>query len=282
MPISRTAGGTLVFVRIIDRGTGTPVVLVPGIQGRWEWMEPAVAALARRCRVITFSLADEPTSGARFDEGTGFDCYVRQIGDAMDRAGVQEATICGISYGGLIAAMFAARHPDRTTAVVLASAIPPSWRADRRVNFLMRAPRLLSPLFAIGSLRLLPEMIAAQHGVLPGVWFGIRHVATVMRHIFSPVLMARRVRLLEPLDLEPEIRRVDRPALVITGEPALDRVVPVALTREYLRLWPHAMAATIDRTGHLGPITRPDDFAELVVAHASQATSGTEQRRRIG
>jgi pimeloyl-ACP methyl ester carboxylesterase len=269
-------------VKLIDRGSGTPVVLVPGIQGRWEWTGPAVDALARRCRVVTFSLADEPTSGARFDERAGFDAYLQQVSDAMDQAGVREATICGISYGGLIAAAFAARHPERTTAVAIASAIPPSWRPDRRVRFLMRAPRLLSPLFAVGSLRLLPEMIAARHGVLPGVWFGIRHVATVLRHIFSPVLMARRVRLLERLNLEPEIGRVDRPALVITGEPALDRVVPVATTREYLRLWPHAVAATIERTGHLGAITRPDEFAELVAVHASRAMGGTEQRRRIG
>ena len=48
---------------MIDRGSGTPVVLVPGIQGRWEWMRPAVDALAARCRVLTFSLCDEPTSG---------------------------------------------------------------------------------------------------------------------------------------------------------------------------------------------------------------------------
>ena len=48
---------------MIDRGTGTPVVMMPGIQGRWEWLGPAVDALAERCRVITFSLCDEPTSG---------------------------------------------------------------------------------------------------------------------------------------------------------------------------------------------------------------------------
>ena len=29
-----------------DRGAGPPLVLVPGIQGRWEWMAPAVDALA--------------------------------------------------------------------------------------------------------------------------------------------------------------------------------------------------------------------------------------------
>ena len=44
-------------MNIVDLGSGVPVVMVPGIQGRWEWMKPAVDALAERCRVVTFSLA---------------------------------------------------------------------------------------------------------------------------------------------------------------------------------------------------------------------------------
>src|SRR5262245_32509192 len=160
-------------MNIVDRGSGTPVVLVPGIQGRWEWMQPAVDALAARCRVITFSLADEPTCGASFDDRSGFDCYVQQIVDALDSVGVKSAIVCGISYGGLIAATFAARHPDRTRAVVVASAIPPSWKPDARVQFLMRAPRLLSPLFCINSLRLFPEMVAAKESLGPALMFAI-------------------------------------------------------------------------------------------------------------
>ena len=97
-------------LNIIDRGTGTPIVVIPGIQGRWEWMGPAIDALAARCRVITFSLADEPTSGAVFDERRGFWSYVDQISDALDAAGLDRAAICGVSYGGMIAAAFAARH----------------------------------------------------------------------------------------------------------------------------------------------------------------------------
>ena len=128
---------------------------------------------------------------------SGFDCYVRQIGDALDALGVESAIVCGISYGGLIAATFAARHPERTRAVVVVSAIPPSWKPDARVRFLMRAPTLLSPLFCVNSLRLFPEMVAAKENVRSAISFALRHLATVVRNRFSPRLMARRVRLLE-------------------------------------------------------------------------------------
>ena len=103
--------------------------------------------------------------GAPFDDRSGFDCYVRQIGDAMDALGLASAVVCGVWYGGLIAATYAARHPGRTRAVVVVSAIPPSWKPDARVRFLMRAPTLLSPLFCVNSLRLFPEMLAAKENV---------------------------------------------------------------------------------------------------------------------
>ncbi|HVQ12300.1 MAG TPA: alpha/beta hydrolase [Vicinamibacterales bacterium] len=268
-------------MNIIDKGSGVPVVLVPGIQGRWEWMKPAVDALSTRCRVITFSLADEPTSGASFDERSGFDSYVRQIGDALDAAGVQSAIVCGISYGGLIAATFAARHPERTRAVVVVSAIPPSWKPDPRVRFLMRAPRLLSPLFCINSLRLFPEMVAAKDNLRSAVSFALRHLATVVRYGFSPRLMAWRARALDGNDLEAEVTQVCVPALVVAGQAELDRVVPVALTRDYLRLWPEARFASMARSGHLGSITRPDEFAELITRFAEGLSHTHDERRRV-
>lgn len=267
---------------IVDVGTGPAVVLIPGIQGRWEWMKPAVDALAASCRVITFSLADEPGCGGRFDEQDGFASYVDQVRAALDMAGISAAAICGVSYGGLVAATFAARHPDRTSHLVLVSAIPPSWRPDRRARFFLRAPRLLSPLFYLGSLRLYPEIAAAAGTRLAGLRAAARHGWNALTHPFSPSRMARRVRLLNPMDLLPELAHVRRPTLIVTGEPGLDRVVPVSATREYARLWPHAGLVTLERTGHLGLITRPRAFASVVtrfVEGAERGAPGLEMKR---
>src|SRR5215813_8987795 len=110
-------------MKLIDRGSGQPIVVIPGAQGRWEWMRPGIEALAEGCRVITFSLADEPSAEARFDEEQGFCSYVEQVREALDSVSLERATICGVSYGGLIAAACAARHPERVSSLVLVSAL---------------------------------------------------------------------------------------------------------------------------------------------------------------
>ena len=268
-------------MRIVDVGTGTPIVVVPGIQGRWEWMEPAVSALARNCRVITFSLADEPSCGARFEEADGLECYVQQIGRAMDAAGLHDAALCGVSYGGLVASLFAARYPHRVRCLTLVSALPPSWKPDARASFYLRAPWLLSPLFVIASCRNMKEIAAAHGGLGRGLIAAARQGGTVLRHMFHPGRMARRVRWLSTVDLGDELRTVKGPALVITGEGHLDRVVPVKATLEYLAMWPHAVHATIERTGHLGLITRPEEFARVVASFVEATRHDEESRRRV-
>jgi pimeloyl-ACP methyl ester carboxylesterase len=269
-------------MNIHDVGSGQPVVLIPGIQGRWEWMRPAVDVLSRRFRVVTFSLCDEPSSGARFDETRGFDCYFDQILAAMDTCGLDRATLSGVSYGGLIAASFAARCPNRVSSLVLISALPPAWRTNRRAGFYLKAPLLLSPLFALSSLRLFREMHRAYGGVASGVRHALKHVWNVLTHPGSPVRMARRIRLLSGVDPTAELTRLKTETLVITGEDELDDVVAPGETRRYLTLWPHASSVVLQRTGHLGIITRPEEISRLLEEFLRHATPAQETRRRIG
>ena len=250
-------------------------------------MAPAVDALAKRCRVITFSLADEPSAEwpAR---GHGFDAYVEQVAQTLDASGLERAVICGVSYGGLIAAAFARRYPQRVAALALVSAIPPSWRPDSRAKFFMRSPNLLLPLFLLGSLRLYPEIAAAHGGWLRGVWPSIRQGARSLAHFPAPGRMARRARIVAEAQVD-GLAAVHVPVLVMTGGPGLDRVVPSQLTAEYTRIWPHATAVTLERTGHLGLVTRADGFADIIGRFAESAGAGLktggygrESERRVG
>jgi pimeloyl-ACP methyl ester carboxylesterase len=57
---------------------------------------------------------------------------------------------------------------------------------------------------------------------------------------------------------------VKAPTLVVTGEDHLDKIVPAEITRRYATLIPGAQYARLDRTGHIGLVTHPARFAEIV------------------
>ena len=269
-------------MNLVDVGSGAPVVIVPGVQGRWEWMKTGIDALATRCRVVTFSLADEPSCGGHFDPDRGFDSYVDQVTEAMDQAGLSTAVITGVSYGGLIAAAFAARHPERTAGLVLVSAIPPQWKPNARVRFFLKAPHLLLPLFMLGSLRFLKEISTAVPGVLRSMAVAAHHGFNAVTHMLSPGRVASRVHALEAVQLDREVSATYVPTMVVTGEPDLDFIVPVRLTEEYTRMWPHAERLTIPHTGHLGLITRPDLFAEGVAGFVDRQAVRRREETKVG
>jgi pimeloyl-ACP methyl ester carboxylesterase len=223
-----------------------------------------VDQLARSFRVLSFSLAGDPGSGSRIDPRLGFDSFVAQIDRVLERAAVESATICGISYGGLIAYRYATLRPTRVRHLVLASALPPDYEPDHRFRFYERAPRLLFPIFVVGSARRVsPELRRALPRWTDRARNAMAQGGRVLGAPASPRRMIERLRLLERTDFATRTR-ITAPTLVLTGESGLDRTVPVNLTERYLRVIPGAERAWLPHTGHMGTVTRPDEFARLV------------------
>ena len=266
-----------------DRGAGLPLVLVPGIQGRWEWMLPTVDALAARCRVITGSLPGDAGSIAGTDAGTGFERYSVWLDTLLDRAGVRgPAAVCGVSYGGWIALHYAAARPERVRTLTLVSTPSPSWRPGCRVNRYLAAPRLMSPVFALGScFRIYPEIAAAFPSLGARTRFIAGHLGRVVWHPMAPSCMAERVRSADDVDFAADCARIKAPTQVVTGEPGLDRVVEVASTREYLRAIPGSRYDQLDGTGHIGLLTRSERFADVVTQFVQSGAANAAAPLRV-
>ena len=128
------------------RGDGPPLVLVPGMQGRWEWMTPTIDALARRFRVATYSLCGEP--GAPPLE-TSYAGDLERLDEACRALGPDPVVLVGVSFGGRIALHYAARHPERVRALVLASAPGPGFTLPPDQARWLEAPRRSLPAFAL-------------------------------------------------------------------------------------------------------------------------------------
>jgi pimeloyl-ACP methyl ester carboxylesterase len=254
-----------VRVQIVEHGSGKPLVLVPGVQGRWEYLQPAIEALAREFRVLTFALAGERGAGVPFDPARGFDNYADQIEAVLGDGGIGRAVVCGISFGGLGALRFAATRPRQTSALVLVSTPGPRWGLRKRHEFYLRHPYVFGPFFlAETPFRLRSELVSAFPRRSERAAFARRQLAALVGAPLSPGRMAERGRLLLRLDMTDDCRRVTAPTLVVTGERALDYVVPAEGTLEYARLIARASAIVLDGTGHLGCNTRPGEFARAV------------------
>lgn len=249
----------------IERGSGRPLVFVPGLQGRWEYMAPAIDALAQSNRVITFPLCDEPSARAPFDPGGGFASYLAQIEAVLDLKEIDRAVICGISFGGLIALRFAAECPSRVSALVMASTPGPWFHLKRRHRLYARLPWLFGPLFAAESpSRLKAEVKAALPGEAERRAFMRKQLLTFRKAPLSASRMASRALLIESYDRAADATRISCPTLIVHGETSLDFVVDANESANYSHLIKDAKAVMLGETGHLGSITKPHEFAGVV------------------
>lgn len=250
---------------MFDEGAGTPIVVVQALQGRWEWTAPLVGELAQTARTITYSLCGEPGSGRPANGYAGIDEYVAQLRDVMDEAGLGSAALCGISFGGVVAARFAARFPERVTRLVILSSPGPGWRPSAVQAGYVATPWLSLPLFAVSAVRrTAPEIFSALDTWPARLGFALRYGLISIRYPSMPHRMAERVRLIDGLNFAKDCAQITAPTLVVTGEPGLDRVVPVESTRRYAELIPNARYVMVQKTGHQGVLTQPRRFAALV------------------
>lgn len=242
-------------VTMFEQGSGPPLVLVPGIPGPWEYVRRTVEALAGSCRVLTFSLGPECSI-----EGD-----VARIGRELDDRQLDQAVVCGISFGGLIALRFAATYPARTRALVLASAPGPGTRLRPSHRIYTQWPYVFGPLFLAETPFRFRRELGRALPLPSDRWsFYWSQVKAFLTAGVSLPKIARRARVMEDLDIAADCRRVVAPTLIVTGDPALDWVVPVNNTAEYLRLIRGSRQVVLEGTGHLGAITQPAAFAAAV------------------
>jgi pimeloyl-ACP methyl ester carboxylesterase len=249
---------------MIDTGSGSPIVLIPGIQGRWEWMGPAINEVSKRCRVLTFSYDRTPGARNRPNPGT-LDRLVDQVVEVMDAAGVEQATICGVSFGGFIATRFAARFPERTRALILVSSPTPRWAPNPTLLKYMERPLLSMPLvLPAWFMRMWPEIFAAKPSISARARFATRYFTRALISPLSVTKMSEWAKLKLATDIVADCAHVKAPALLITGEPGLDKVVDLRQSSDWMTLIPGTRHVTIERTGHIGLVSKPDVFAGIV------------------
>jgi proline iminopeptidase len=121
--------GDVVMVRLRDgaelwttvSGTGPPVVCLHGGPGTWDYLAPLAGLLDD-----TFTVARFDQRGCGRSTGDGPFTIVQAVED-LDQVraalGFGQWAIAGHSWGAELAIRYAARHPDRSTAVAYISGV---------------------------------------------------------------------------------------------------------------------------------------------------------------
>jgi class 3 adenylate cyclase len=140
--------------------------------------------------------------------------WMDDVRAVMDAAGSERAAILGAGEGGIMAAMFAATHPDRTSSLILGnSAARLSWAPDYPIGMAAEQQEMLIRLveqtwgtaeFAASN----NPSLAQDPSIQP-------EVARYMRLAASPATAAAVIRMLLQLDIRPILPSIRVPTLVM-------------------------------------------------------------------
>ncbi|GAA5201113.1 alpha/beta fold hydrolase [Rugosimonospora acidiphila] len=108
-------------------GEGRPLLLLHGGGGNLATMTTLAAALRPGFRVVAVDLRGHGRSG---DGPWSWDAVLADLAAACDELGLVRPAVAGMSLGGMLAALWAHRHPECPGAVSLDGNPPPS-RADQ-------------------------------------------------------------------------------------------------------------------------------------------------------
>jgi pimeloyl-ACP methyl ester carboxylesterase len=232
-------------------GEGTPVVLLHGLASQRRFWNLVIPHLAGRPVVAI----DQRGHGDSDRPAAGYDLETcaRDVATAMDALGWSRAVVVGHSWGGSVAATFAAEYAARTLALVALDggfSSPASMGGDReQIRKLLEPPRWAMPpddLIAMISSRppggvWTPELAAA---VLPIFEVGPDGLAHARLPFETHMAI---VDTLLDYDAEAMLTRVRSPAWLVSCE-------SVAATDD----WSAAKAAALDRLA--GQVRHPRLF----------------------
>ncbi|MEU4744589.1 alpha/beta fold hydrolase [Actinosynnema sp. NPDC023658] len=242
-----------------DKGEGIPVVLVHGHPFDRSMWRPQVERLSSRYRVIAPDLRGYGETTV-VPGKTPLSVFAQDLIGLLDRLGLDQVVLCGLSMGGQIVMELHRTHPSRVRALVLADtfaeADAPEARALRRET----AERLLREGMGPYADEVLDKMIS-PHNVraLPDV---ADHVLRMMRGTAPEGAAAALRGRAERPDYLDSLARTAVPALVVVGEE--DEYTPVAVAQRMHSTIPGAALVVIPGAGHLPNLERPEEFTDAV------------------
>lgn len=235
--------------RVVERGSGDPVVVLHGWGGRIESMAPVIDCLASSFRVVALDLPG--FGGSPVPAGVwGTADYAAFVRDVLAESGVTRANFVGHSFGAKTSLYLAATVPSLVDKLVLQASsglrTPPSFQA-RVKRGVSKAARLAGRAGTPGQ--------RIRDAVYKRIQSQDYRDAGDLRPILVKVVNE---------DLSFLLPRVQASTLLVWGSD--DDAVPLQHARTMEAKIPDAGLVVFEGAGHFAYLDEPDRFC-VVVRH---------------
>jgi 3-oxoadipate enol-lactonase len=254
-------------------GEGFPLVLAHGLTASKETWDAQIGPFMERYRVVVYDARGHGESEAPpvDDPGYTLDTLVDDQKALLDRLGIEQAYVGGLSLGGMIAMRFALKYPKVVRALLLCDTSPGmntegQWAANRAVM----------------------EGIVRSQGVM-GVMRGLYTQSAQASGLSRKNMPASVVALVQRLDqLTPDgflgiaravgeapsvlerLGEISAPTLILTGDNDFFR----AASEEMRKRMPRSRFVLIDGSPHGSNLWQPEKFTNAVLDFLADVDAG--------
>ena len=265
-PGRRISVGGGLEVNAIERGSGWPIVLVHGSPGSaYDWKPTLEALAARGYHVLAYDRVGYGYSDGRQDEAYTVESSAGHLLALLEKAGLQDATIVGWSYGGLTAMAAALHDSSRIARLVLVGSggyaeNPPTLPPGVQGTMDLMIPWLALVPPAERSLQAAFSQQAFGSSSLPEWW-----LPQLAANFQRPGTRAAWEEEGATFTWDgPDPGPIDRPILVAHGSE--DALVPLAVAD-----WLHERSGNselwvVEGGGHMLPVTHADSLVDRIVS----------------
>lgn len=233
-------------------GHVTPIIFLHGVGSEKSVWRPQLDHFGKQRRSIAF---DYPGYGeSDLSPGADRDAFAEAILAAMDELGVNQAHVCGLSLGGVIALAMHHAAPGRCTSLIIADSFAVHPDGEEIYGRSVAASQTMT----------MRELAEARTGALLGsaASDALRHEVIEAMAAINPEAYRLGAAAVWLADQRARAAAINIPTLILCGTD--DRITPPALSSDLQALVPDAQLELISAAGHLANVEQPQLFNEAI------------------
>lgn len=274
----------------VERGSGPPIILIPGLFGTHRMFDRMIPYLGKRHRLIAIDNFGTGNSGRPDDD---FRYSVAEQADKvvamMDALEIPRCDFVGVSYGGMIALNIAARYPERVGKVVSieGAVIMPKEHRYRRMEQGLSYPIIGNTIIGLIQSGLFNEKLARE--IMGPAWtdLGAGAKSELLDIVSHNARAASRLSwlglsraLINTEDFTEEAKSITAPVLYLSGEKSSFREMTetnIAYFKDHL---PNVRMVSFEDGVHDLELQKPRETAALVKSFIGDQTLQDTLSRR--